>query len=122
MRVLVTGGADYIGSVTAARLREAGHAVDRFVLSEPTNAYGQARLLTERALGWLGRPRGRWAILRHSNAGGATPGAGEDHERLTAPASATTCTSRIRPMPTCWPWSPSTTTAGWSATSATAPG
>jgi UDP-glucose 4-epimerase len=185
MRVLVTGGAGYIGSVTAARLLDAGHAVvvvddlrtghrellpagagflradvadpralgalladgvdacvhfaasieagesmrrpqaffanntagtlrlletlvdagvDRFVLSStaavygeprrvpiaeddptrPTNAYGESKLLIERALAWVGRLRGlRWAALRYFNACGATEDAGEDHDPET---------------------------------------
>ena len=185
MRVLVTGGAGYIGSVTAARLLDVGHAVvivddlrtghrellpagagflradvadpralgalladgvdacvhfaasieagesmrrpqaffanntagtlrlletlvdagvDRFVLSStaavygeprrvpiaeddptrPTNAYGESKLLIERALAWVGRLRGlRWAALRYFNASGATEDAGEAHDPET---------------------------------------
>jgi UDP-glucose 4-epimerase len=185
MRVLVTGGAGYIGSTTAAALLDAGHrvvvlddlrsghrdavpgganfvegavedaatlddildqgveacvhfaasieagesmrrpeaffanntagtlrlldrlvtrGVERFVLSstaavygdpertpieeddptEPTNAYGESKLLIERALAWIGRLRGlRWAALRYFNAAGATPGRGERHDPET---------------------------------------
>ena len=180
LRVLVTGGAGYIGSVTAAALLEAGHTVvvvddlrrghrelvpqdamfinadagrpedflpqagavdaclhfaaaieagesmvrpeafftantattlrlleglvqagvERFVLSstaavygdpdsvpikeddslQPTNAYGESKLLIERSLEWLSRLRGlRTAALRYFNASGATADRGEDH-------------------------------------------
>jgi UDP-glucose 4-epimerase len=184
MRVLVTGGAGYIGSVTVAQLRAHGHevtvvddlrsghaelvpdgvrvveadiaepagyrgvldaidacvhfaasieagesmrrpedffanntagtlrllqaltaaGVDRFVLSStaavygdpervpiseddttaPTNAYGESKLLIERALAWLGRLRGmRGVALRYFNASGATDERGEDHDPET---------------------------------------
>ena len=80
-------------------LVEAG--IDRFVLSstaavygdpesvpileddslQPTNAYGESKLLVERALEWLARLRGlRSASLRYFNASGATPERGEDHD------------------------------------------
>ncbi|MBA2530481.1 MAG: UDP-glucose 4-epimerase GalE [Euzebyales bacterium] len=185
MRVLVTGGAGYIGAVTAAGLLQAGHdvtvlddlraghrdavpagarfvrgevqdravtgslvaggldacvhfaasieagesmrrpqaffanntagtlqlldtlvegGVERFVLSstaavygeprslpigeddptQPTNAYGESKLLVERALGWLHRLRGlRFAALRYFNAAGAAGGRGERHDPET---------------------------------------
>jgi UDP-glucose 4-epimerase len=184
MRVLVTGGAGYIGSVTVAQLRANGHdvvvvddlrsghaelvpdgvtvvnadvaepagyrdvlddvdacihfaasieagesmrrpedffanntagtlrllqalvvaGVDQFVLSstaavygdpervpiaeddatEPTNAYGESKLLIERALAWLARLRGmRGVALRYFNASGATDERGEDHDPET---------------------------------------
>jgi UDP-glucose 4-epimerase len=185
MRVVVTGGAGYIGSVTAARLLDAGHevtviddlrsgrveavpegasfqplaitdiagidsllaggvdavlhfaasieagesmrhpeaffrnntagtlyllerlitaGVGRFVLSStaavygdpetipipedaptrPTNAYGESKLLIERALGWLHRIHGlRYAALRYFNAAGAWGGLGEAHDPET---------------------------------------
>lgn len=95
-----------------ARLLEVlvGHGVDRFVLSstaavygepvsvpidedhptEPTNAYGESKLLIERMLGWLHELRGlRFAALRYFNAAGATvgdgtaPGRGERHDPET---------------------------------------
>ena len=86
----------------AERLLAAG--VDRFVLSStaavygqpdrvpidedaplaPTNAYGESKLLVERALWWLADLRGlRVASLRYFNACGATPGRGEDHDPET---------------------------------------
>jgi UDP-glucose 4-epimerase len=184
MRVLVTGGAGFIGSVTVAQLRDRGHdvvvvddlrgghadlipagvelvpadvgepdayrdaiadvdacvhfaasieagesmrspevffanntaatlrlvqaltdaGVDRFVMSstaavygepervpieeddatEPTNAYGESKLLIERALAWQARLRGLGAVaLRYFNAAGATPERGEDHDPET---------------------------------------
>ncbi len=47
----------------------------------PTNAYGESKLLVERALEWLARLRGfRSASLRYFNASGATPERGEDHD------------------------------------------
>jgi UDP-glucose 4-epimerase len=184
MRVLVTGGAGFIGSVTVAQLRDRGHevvvvddlrsghadavpvgvdllradvgepdayrealagvdacvhfaasieagesmrrpeaffanntaatlrlvqaltaaGVDRFVMSstaavygeperipieeddatEPTNAYGESKLLIERALAWQARLRGLRAVaLRYFNAAGATAERGEDHDPET---------------------------------------
>lgn len=184
MRVLVTGGAGYIGSVTAAQLCERGHEVvvvddlrsghaelvpddvdivaadvtepssyrhvldgidacvhfaasieagesmqrpeaffanntagtlrllaalveadvGRFVLSStaavygdpervpiveddatrPTNAYGESKLLIERALPWLAERRGMSCVaLRYFNASGATAERGEDHDPET---------------------------------------
>ena len=185
MRVLVTGGAGYIGSVTAAALLDAGHdvvvvddlsaghrelvpdeaelivgdvadpvvldraldsgaracvhfaarieagesmrqperyfaantattlrllerlvaeGVERFVLSstaavygdpvrlpiteddptEPTNAYGESKLLVERALRWISELRPlRYASLRYFNACGATAERGELHDPET---------------------------------------
>jgi UDP-glucose 4-epimerase len=81
-----------------AALQDAG--VGRFVLSStaavygdpervpireddattPTNAYGESKLLIERALAWMARLRGmRCVALRYFNASGATPARGEDH-------------------------------------------
>ncbi|HVM21257.1 MAG TPA: UDP-glucose 4-epimerase GalE [Egibacteraceae bacterium] len=51
---------------------------------DPTNAYGESKLLVERALAWLTRLRGlRTASLRYFNASGATPERGEDHSPET---------------------------------------
>jgi UDP-glucose 4-epimerase len=52
--------------------------------TEPTNPYGESKLLVERALGWLERLRGlRFASLRYFNAAGATAERGEDHDPET---------------------------------------
>jgi UDP-glucose 4-epimerase len=47
---------------------------------EPTNAYGESKLLVERMLAWLHRIHGlRYASLRYFNAAGATEERGECH-------------------------------------------
>ncbi|HMA47358.1 MAG TPA: UDP-glucose 4-epimerase GalE [Frankiaceae bacterium] len=52
--------------------------------TEPTNVYGESKLLVERALGWLARTRGlRYAALRYFNAAGATAERGEEHQPET---------------------------------------
>jgi UDP-glucose 4-epimerase len=46
----------------------------------PTNAYGESKLLVERMLAWFHRIHGlRYASLRYFNAAGATGERGEDH-------------------------------------------
>lgn len=46
----------------------------------PTNAYGESKLLVERMLEWFHRIHGlRYASLRYFNAAGACNGLGEDH-------------------------------------------
>jgi UDP-glucose 4-epimerase len=48
---------------------------------EPTNAYGESKLLVERMLGWFHRIHGlSYASLRYFNAAGACHGLGEDHK------------------------------------------
>jgi UDP-glucose 4-epimerase len=48
---------------------------------EPTNAYGESKLLVERMLTWFHRIHGlRYASLRYFNAAGATPERGEAHQ------------------------------------------
>ncbi len=48
---------------------------------EPTNAYGESKLLVEQMLTWLHRCRGfNYASLRYFNVAGAMPGRGEAHE------------------------------------------
>lgn len=48
---------------------------------EPTNAYGESKLLVERMLAWLHRIHGlRYAALRYFNAAGATEERGECHQ------------------------------------------
>ena len=98
----------YFATNTGGSLRLLEHltsaGVERFVLSStaavygqpdqvpieesaplrPTNAYGESKLLVERALWWLADLRGlRVASLRYFNACGATPGRGEDHHPET---------------------------------------
>ena len=51
---------------------------------EPTNAYGESKLLVEQMLTWLNRLQGlRYASLRYFNVAGAVPGRGEAHEPET---------------------------------------
>ena len=51
---------------------------------QPTNAYGESKLLVERALGWLHSQNGlRYASLRYFNAAGGSPERGEDHSPET---------------------------------------
>ncbi len=51
---------------------------------EPTNAYGESKLLVERMLRWFHRIHGvRYASLRYFNAAGATQFLGEDHQPET---------------------------------------
>lgn len=48
---------------------------------QPTNAYGESKLLVERVLEWFHRIHGlRYASLRYFNAAGAAGGLGEDHD------------------------------------------
>lgn len=47
---------------------------------QPTNAYGESKLLVERMLDWMNRIHGlRYACLRYFNAAGAADERGEDH-------------------------------------------
>ena len=51
---------------------------------QPTNAYGESKLLVEQMLLWLNRLHGlRYASLRYFNVAGALPGRGEAHEPET---------------------------------------
>jgi UDP-glucose 4-epimerase len=95
-----------VNTAGSARLLEVllRHGVGRFVLSstaavygepertpiretdrlEPTNAYGESKLLVERMLAWHHRIHGlRTASLRYFNAAGATPQRGERHDPET---------------------------------------
>jgi UDP-glucose 4-epimerase len=48
---------------------------------EPTNAYGESKLMVEQMLGWFNRIHGlRYASLRYFNVAGAIAGYGEAHE------------------------------------------
>lgn len=51
---------------------------------EPTNAYGESKLLAERMLAWFGRIHGlRYASLRYFNAAGSDGHVGEQHQPET---------------------------------------
>ncbi len=51
---------------------------------EPTNPYGESKLIVERMLSWFHRVHGlRYASLRYFNAAGATPERGEAHNPET---------------------------------------
>lgn len=51
---------------------------------EPTNAYGESKLLVERMLAWFGRIHGmRYASLRYFNAAGSDGHSGERHQPET---------------------------------------
>ncbi len=51
---------------------------------QPTNTYGESKLLVEQMLTWLNRIHGlRYASLRYFNVAGAIPGRGEAHEPET---------------------------------------
>ena len=54
--------------------------IEETALLQPTNAYGESKLLAEQMLDWLHRIHGlRYACLRYFNAAGATDEQGEDH-------------------------------------------
>ncbi len=58
--------------------------IDEDDATRPTNAYGESKLLIERALAWLARLRGMSCVaLRYFNASGATAERGEDHHPET---------------------------------------
>ncbi len=58
--------------------------IDEDDATSPTNAYGESKLLIERALGWMARLRGMSCVaLRYFNASGATSERGEDHDPET---------------------------------------
>jgi UDP-glucose 4-epimerase len=51
---------------------------------DPTNAYGESKLIVERMLAWFHRCHGlRYASLRYFNAAGGTPERGEAHQPET---------------------------------------
>ena len=83
---LLTAGVDrFVLSSTAAVYGEPqGVPILEDAPTEPTNAYGASKLLTEQALSWIGPLRGmRYAVLRYFNACGATPDRGELHDPET---------------------------------------
>ncbi|CAN5861778.1 UDP-glucose 4-epimerase GalE [soil metagenome] len=58
--------------------------IDEDDATRPTNAYGESKLLIERALAWLAQLRAmRCVALRYFNASGATDERGEDHDPET---------------------------------------
>src|SRR5438093_952046 len=78
MKVLVTGGAGYIGSVASEHLVKAGHEV---VVFDNLSQGHRAAVPDEAMLYWLEQTRGlRYACLRYFNAAGATAERGEDHD------------------------------------------
>jgi UDP-glucose 4-epimerase len=55
--------------------------IDEDALLQPTNVYGQAKLMVEQMLRWFSQTLGlRYAALRYFNACGAAPPLGEDHQ------------------------------------------
>lgn len=83
---LVGAGVErFVLSSTAAVYGDpAGVPIDEAAPTEPTNAYGESKLLIERALWWLAQRRGLGvAALRYFNAAGATADRGEDHDPET---------------------------------------
>ena len=80
--MLATGHTRLVFSSTAACY---GEPVSVPILEDaalqPTNAYGESKLLVEHMLGWLHRVHGlRYASLRYFNVAGAVAGYGEAHE------------------------------------------
>jgi UDP-glucose 4-epimerase len=80
--MLATGHKRLVFSSTAACY---GEPVTTPILEdaklEPTNAYGESKLLVEQMLGWFNRIHGlRYASLRYFNVAGAIEGYGEAHE------------------------------------------
>jgi UDP-glucose 4-epimerase len=80
--MLATGHNRLVFSSTAACY---GEPVTTPILEDarlqPTNAYGESKLLVEQMLGWFNRIHGlRYASLRYFNVAGAVEGYGEAHE------------------------------------------
>lgn len=84
-RLVGAGVPRFVLSSTAAVYGEpAGVPVDEDAPTQPTNVYGESKLLIERALWWLAERRGlAAAALRYFNAAGATAARGEDHDPET---------------------------------------
>ena len=72
----------FVLSSTAAVYGEPDRVpIDETAPTDPTNAYGESKLLTERMLAWHHRLHGlRVAALRYFNAAGATAGRPERHD------------------------------------------
>jgi len=79
--MIAAGVRKIVFSSTAALYGEPEHVPIRESDSlKPTNAYGESKLLVERALEWLHRIHGlHYASLRYFNAAGATSSLGERH-------------------------------------------
>jgi UDP-glucose 4-epimerase len=80
--MLATGQKRLVFSSTAACY---GEPVTTPILEDaklqPTNAYGESKLMVEQMLGWFNRIHGlRYASLRYFNVAGAMEGYGEAHE------------------------------------------
>jgi UDP-glucose 4-epimerase len=80
--MLATGQDRLVFSSTAACY---GEPVTTPILEDaklqPTNAYGESKLMVEQMLGWFNRVHGlRYASLRYFNVAGAMEGYGEAHE------------------------------------------
>ncbi len=70
----------FVLSSTAAVYRSSDEPLTEDSPLEPTNVYGQTKLMIEQTLEWYRRIHGlHYAALRYFNACGALPGRGEDH-------------------------------------------
>jgi UDP-glucose 4-epimerase len=83
--ILANGVKKLIFSSTAALYGESRRIpIEESDPLEPTNAYGESKLLVERMLGWFGRVHGlRYASLRYFNAAGSDGHSGECHHPET---------------------------------------
>lgn len=83
--MLSNGVARLIFSSTAALYGEPQRIpIEEMDLLEPTNAYGESKLLVERMISWFGRVHGlRYASLRYFNAAGSDGYSGECHHPET---------------------------------------
>ena len=80
--MLAAGVKKLVFSSTAAVYGEpASTPIREDAALQPTNAYGESKLLVERMLSWMHRIHElRYASLRYFNVAGAIPGRGEAHE------------------------------------------
>jgi UDP-glucose 4-epimerase len=80
--MLATGNNRLVFSSTAACYGEpVGTPILEDAKLEPTNAYGESKLMVEQMLRWFNRIHGfRYASLRYFNVAGAIEGYGEAHE------------------------------------------
>jgi UDP-glucose 4-epimerase len=84
-RLVAAGVGRFVLSSTAAVYGDPAEVpITEDAATAPTNAYGESKLLIERALEWLHRVHGfRYAALRYFNASGGTPDRGERHDPET---------------------------------------